>query len=169
MDYAETVVAVADRVHNYAHGIYVVYFFKGFSLHIHFAVYSVDGLYSSLYNRVAYDLFDTEKGLGWVHDLLESQSESGQPADIVNTLKNDFSSDEVFVFTPKGDVICLPLGATVIDFAYAIHSAVGNKMIGAKVDKRIVPLDYKVQNGEIVEVLTSSFIIGIIFERIIPP
>lgn len=97
-----------------------------------------------------------EKGLGWVHDLLESQSESGQPADIVNTLKNDFSSDEVFVFTPKGDVICLPLGATVIDFAYAIHSAVGNKMIGAKVDKRIVPLDYKVQNGEIVEVITSS-------------
>ena len=97
-----------------------------------------------------------EKGLGWVHDLLESQSESGQPADIVNTLKNDFSSDEVFVFTPKGDVICLPLGATVIDFAYAIHSAVGNKMIGAKVDKRIVPLDYRVQNGEIVEVLTSS-------------
>ena len=97
-----------------------------------------------------------EEGLGWVHDLLESQSESGQPADIVNTLKNDFSSDEVFVFTPKGDVICLPLGATVIDFAYAIHSAVGNKMIGAKVDKRIVPLDYKVQNGEIVEVLTSS-------------
>ena len=97
-----------------------------------------------------------EEGLGWVHDLLESQSESGQPADIVNTLKNDFSSDEVFVFTPKGDVICLPLGATVIDFAYAIHSAVGNTMIGAKVDKRIVPLDYKVQNGEIVEVLTSS-------------
>lgn len=97
-----------------------------------------------------------EKGLGWVHDLLEAQSESGQPADIVNTLKNDFSSDEVFVFTPKGDVICLPLGATVIDFAYAIHSAVGNKMVGAKVDKRIVPLDYKVQNGEIVEVLTSS-------------
>ena len=59
MDHAETVVAVADRVHNYAHGIYIVYFFKGFSLHIHFAVYSVDGLYSSLYNRVAYDLFDT--------------------------------------------------------------------------------------------------------------
>ncbi len=97
-----------------------------------------------------------EKGLGWVHNLLEAQSESGQPADLVNTLKSDFSSDEVFVFTPKGDVICLPLGATVIDFAYAIHSAVGNKMVGAKVDKRIVPLDYKVQNGEIVEVLTSS-------------
>ena len=97
-----------------------------------------------------------EKGLGWVRDLLETQSELGQTADIVNAIKNDFASDEVFVFTPKGDVICLPLGSTVIDFAYAIHSAVGNKMVGAKVDKRIVPLDYKVQNGEIVEVLTSS-------------
>lgn len=96
-----------------------------------------------------------EKGLGWVRDLLEVQSELGQSADILNTIKNDFASEEVFVFTPKGDVICLPSGATVIDFAYAIHSAVGNKMVGAKVDKRIVPLDYKVQNGEIVEVLTS--------------
>ncbi len=97
-----------------------------------------------------------EKGIGWVRQLLEVQSESGEVADILNTIKNDFVSDEVFVFTPKGDVICLPLGATVIDFAYSIHSAVGNKMVGAKVDKRIVPLDYKVKNGEIVEVLTSS-------------
>lgn len=97
-----------------------------------------------------------EKGLGWVRDLLQTQSELGQTSDLLYTLKSDFSSDEVFVFTPKGDVICLPLGATVIDFAYAIHSAVGNKMVGAKVDKRIVPLDYKVQNGEIVEVLTSQ-------------
>lgn len=97
-----------------------------------------------------------EKGIGWVKDLLEAQSESGEVSDILNTIKNDFVSDEVFVFTPKGDVLCLPAGATVIDFAYAIHSAVGNKMVGAKVDKRIVPLDYKVQNGEIVEVMTSS-------------
>ncbi len=97
-----------------------------------------------------------EKGIGWVKELLEAQSESGEVSDILNTIKNDFVSDEVFVFTPKGDVLCLPVGATVIDFAYAIHSAVGNKMTGAKVDKRIVPLDYKVQNGEIVEVLTSS-------------
>ena len=97
-----------------------------------------------------------EKGLGWVSHLLENQSESGEVSDIVNTIKNDFVSDEVFVFTPKGDVIALPLGATVIDFAYAIHSAVGNKMTGAKVDKRIVPLDYKVKTGEIIEVLTSS-------------
>ncbi|MBQ6420831.1 MAG: bifunctional (p)ppGpp synthetase/guanosine-3',5'-bis(diphosphate) 3'-pyrophosphohydrolase [Clostridia bacterium] len=97
-----------------------------------------------------------EKGIGWVRHLLEAQSESGEVSDLVNTIKDDFVSDEVFVFTPKGDVICLPVGATVIDFAYSIHSAVGNKMVGAKVDKRIVPLDYKVKNGEIVEVITSS-------------
>ena len=97
-----------------------------------------------------------ERGIGWVRELLEAQNESGDVADIFNTIKNDFVSDEVFVFTPRGDVICLPAGATVIDFAYAIHSAVGNKMVGAKVDKRIVPIDYKVKNGEIVEVITSS-------------
>ena len=97
-----------------------------------------------------------EKGIGWVKDLLEAQNESGDVSDIFNTIKNDFVSDEVFVFTPRGDVICLPAGATVIDFAYAIHSAVGNRMVGAKVDKRIVPIDYKVKNGEIVEIITSS-------------
>ena len=97
-----------------------------------------------------------EKGIGWVKELLEVQSESGEVSDILNTIKHDFVSEEVFVFTPKGDVICLPVGATVIDFAYAIHSAVGNKMTGAKVDKRIVPLNYTVKTGEIVEVLTSS-------------
>ncbi len=97
-----------------------------------------------------------EKGIGWISRLLETQSESGEVSDLVNTIKNDFVSDEVFVFTPKGDVIALPMGATVIDFAYAIHSAVGNKMTGAKVDKRIVPLDYTVKTGEIIEVLTSS-------------
>jgi len=97
-----------------------------------------------------------EKGIGWVKDLLEAQSESGEVSDIFNTIKNDFVSDEVFVFTPKGDVICLPAGSTVIDFAYSIHSAVGNRMVGAKVDKRIVPIDYKVKNGEIVEIITSS-------------
>ena len=67
-----------------------------------------------------------EKGIGWVKNLLEAQSESGEVSDIFNTIKNDFVSDEVFVFTPRGDVICLPVGATVIDFAYSIHSAVGN-------------------------------------------
>ena len=97
-----------------------------------------------------------ERGIGWVRQLLEAQSESGNVSDILYTIKDDFVSDEVYVFTPKGEVIDLPVGATVIDFAYAIHSAVGNKMIGAKVDKRIVPLDYKVKTGEIVEIITSS-------------
>lgn len=97
-----------------------------------------------------------EKGIGWVKHLLEAQSETGDATDILNTIKHDFVSDEVYVFTPKGDVVCLPVGATVIDFAYAIHSAVGNKMTGAKVDKRIVQLNYVVKTGEIVEVLTSS-------------
>ena len=97
-----------------------------------------------------------EKGIGWVKHLLEAQSETGDATDLLNTIKHDFVSDEVYVFTPKGDVICLPVGATVIDFAYAIHSAVGNKMTGAKVDKRIVPLSYVVKTGEIIEILTSS-------------
>ena len=74
----------------------------------------------------------------------------------MHSIKTDLVPEEVFVFTPKGDVINLPLGSTVIDFAYAIHSAVGNRMIGAKVDKRIVPLDYKVKTGEIIEILTTK-------------
>lgn len=97
-----------------------------------------------------------EKGIGWVKNLLEAQKESGQVSDILDTIKHDFLSEEIYVFTPKGDIINLPVGATVIDFAYAIHSAVGHKMTGAKVDKRIVPLTYVVKTGEIVEVLTSS-------------
>lgn len=98
-----------------------------------------------------------EKGIGWVKHLLEAQSETdGDATDLLDTIKHDFVSDEVYVFTPKGDVICLPVGATVIDFAYAIHSAVGNKMTGAKVDKRIVQLNYQVKTGEIIEILTSS-------------
>ncbi len=97
-----------------------------------------------------------EERLAWVRQLIESQNESENVEDIVSTIKSDLVPEEVFVFTPRGDVFNLPLGATVIDFAYAIHSAVGNKMIGAKVDGRIVPIDYQVKTGEIVEVLTSS-------------
>ncbi len=93
--------------------------------------------------------------LAWIRQMLENQEDTEDITDLVHSIKSDLIPEEVFVFTPKGDVINLPQGSSVIDFAYAIHSAVGNRMIGAKVDKRIVPLDYKVKTGEIIEVLTS--------------
>ncbi len=96
-----------------------------------------------------------DERLSWIRQMLENQAESEDVTDLVHSIKSDLIPEEVFVFTPKGDVINLPMGSTVIDFAYAIHSAVGNRMIGAKVDKRIVPLDYKVKTGEIIEVLTT--------------
>ena len=97
-----------------------------------------------------------EKRLSWIRQMLDNEKDNEDATDIVRTIKSDLVPEEVFVFTPRGDVINLPAGATVIDFAYAIHSAVGNRMSGAKVDKRIVPLDYRVKTGEIVEVLTSK-------------
>ncbi len=100
------------------------------------------------------DNFDTK--LTWLRQLLEWQSDSNDPRDFMETLKIDFFTDEVFVFTPKGDVINLPEGSTPIDFAYRVHTEVGNKCVGAKVNSRIVPLNYKLQNGNIVEIITSS-------------
>lgn len=97
-----------------------------------------------------------DAGLSWIHQILETGEESSSPEDMVQNIKGDLSVEEVYVFTPKGDVKSLPTGSTVIDFAYAIHSAVGNKMIGAKVDGRIVTLDYKVKTGERIEILTSN-------------
>ena len=97
-----------------------------------------------------------EDRLAWVRQLLESQKESEDVEDIVRNIKTDLAGEEVFVFTPKGDVISLPNGANIIDFAYAIHSAVGNRMIGAKVNGRIVSLDYTVKTGEVIEILTSN-------------
>ncbi len=93
--------------------------------------------------------------LAWIRKMLENQSDNDS-TDIVRTIKMDLVPEEVFVFTPKGDVLSLPNGATVIDVAYAIHSEVGNRMNGAKVDQRIVPIDYKVKTGEIVEILTTK-------------
>ena len=100
------------------------------------------------------DNFDDK--LTWLRQLLEWQSDLNDPKDFMETLKIDFFTDEVFVFTPKGDVINLPDGSTPIDFAYRVHTEVGNKCVGAKVDGRIVPLNYRLKNGNIVEVITSA-------------
>ncbi len=91
----------------------------------------------------------------WVCRLLENQ-EGADAEDFIHSLKVDMFADEVFVFTPRGDVINLPAGATPIDFAYNIHSAVGNHMVGAKVNGRLVPFDTRLKNGDIVEVVTSQ-------------
>lgn len=97
-----------------------------------------------------------EEQLTWIRKMLENQADSEDSTDLIRTIKSDLVPEEVFVFTPKGDVISLPAGSTVIDFAYAIHSEVGNKMVGAKVDKRIVPIEYKIKMGEIIEILTTK-------------
>ena len=96
-----------------------------------------------------------EEKFAWVRRLLETQQES-DASDFLSNLKIDMFADEVFVFSPKGDVINLPAGATPIDFAYSIHSAVGNSMVGAKVNGRIVNFDHVLQNGDIVDIRTSK-------------
>ena len=96
-----------------------------------------------------------ERSYEWVRRLLENQ-EGADAEDFIHSLKVDMFADEVFVFTPNGDVINLPAGATPIDFAYNIHSAVGNHMVSAKVNGRIVPLNHRLQNGDVVEVSTSQ-------------
>ena len=96
-----------------------------------------------------------EETFAWVRQLIESQQDS-DATDFIKNVKTDMFADEVYVFTPQGDVINLPKGATPIDFAYAIHSAVGNRMTGAKVNGRIVPIDCELHSGEIVDVITSK-------------
>lgn len=99
---------------------------------------------------------EIDRKLQWVSKLIDVEDETNDHDEFMHTLKIDIFHDETFVFTPKGDVITLPQGSTVIDFAYAIHSAVGNKMVGAKINGMIVPIDRVPQNGEIVEILTSN-------------
>ena len=97
----------------------------------------------------------TEETFAWIRQLLEAQQDT-EAEDFITNIKVDLFADEVFVFTPKGDVVNMPAGATPIDLAYAIHSAVGNRMIGAKVNSVIAPIDCQLKNGDIVEILTSK-------------
>ncbi len=97
-----------------------------------------------------------EKRFDWIRQLLERQQEADDVEQITDAIKTDLAPDEVFVFSPKGDVFSLPMGSTVIDFAYAIHTQVGNKMTGAKVGGRMVSFDYQVKTGDIIEILTSG-------------
>ncbi|NLW73314.1 MAG: bifunctional (p)ppGpp synthetase/guanosine-3',5'-bis(diphosphate) 3'-pyrophosphohydrolase [Clostridiales bacterium] len=99
---------------------------------------------------------EIDKRLEWIARLIETEDVAGDPEEFLQAIKTDIFQEETYVFTPKGDLIALPAGATVIDFAYAIHSEVGNKMVGAKINGMIVPIDRVLQNGEIVEILTSS-------------
>lgn len=99
---------------------------------------------------------EIDQKLQWVAKLLDSDKDTRDPDEFMRTLKIDLYQDETFVYTPKGDVIVLPQGATLIDFAYAIHSEVGNKMVGAKINGAIAPIDSVPKNGEIVEIITSG-------------
>ena len=97
-----------------------------------------------------------DEKLRWIAQLLESDENTRDPDEFIHSFKTDIFHDETFVFTPKGDVISLPQGSTTIDFAYAIHSAVGNKMTGAKINGVIVPIDRVPQNGDIIEIITQG-------------
>src|SRR5207247_764690 len=96
-----------------------------------------------------------EEWQSWVKQLMDT-SESSEGADFLKTFRTDLFDDEVYVFTPKGEVKTLPAGATPIDFAYAVHTDVGHRTVGAKVNGRIVPLHYRIRSGDIVEILTSK-------------
>ena len=101
---------------------------------------------------------ENDEKIGWLREVLEWQKDADNNKDFLNMVKSDFDlfNDNVYCFTPSGDVKSLPSGSTPIDFAYSIHSAVGNKMVGARVNDRIVPIDYKLQNGDRVEIVTSQ-------------
>ena len=97
-----------------------------------------------------------EDRLAWIRQILDSQNNSDDATDIVRSIKVDLSQEDVFAVTPKGDVINLPVGATVVDFAFAIHSAVGIRMVGAKVDGKIVPINHEIKTGEVIDILTTN-------------
>jgi GTP pyrophosphokinase len=97
-----------------------------------------------------------EGKVAWVRQILENQNDSLDAKELLGDIKTNLAGDEVFVFTPKGDTISLPPGSTVIDFAFAIHSEVGNRMVGAKIDGRMVSLDTKVETGQVISIITTN-------------
>ncbi len=97
-----------------------------------------------------------EQRLAWIRQILDTQEESGDASELMRTIKVDLSQEDVFAVTPNGDVINLPVGSTVVDFAFAIHSAIGVKMIGAKADGKIVPINHQITTGEVIEILTTN-------------
>src|ERR671930_2238556 len=94
--------------------------------------------------------------MGWRRQLLDWQREAQEPEEFLDTLRYDLGAREVYVFTPKGDVLGLPAGSSPVDFAYAIHTEVGHRCIGARVNGRLVPLESTLENGDVVEVFTSK-------------
>ena len=108
-----------------------------------------------LYKGARRDKLDPEWA-AWIHGLMDWQQDDADPGEFLKNLRTDLFDDEVYVFTPKGEVKTLPAGSTPIDFAYSVHTDVGHRTVGAKVNGRIVPLHYKVKNGDFIEILTSK-------------
>ena len=97
-----------------------------------------------------------EERLAWIRQILDSQAATTDDSDLVRSIKVDLSQEDVFAVTPKGDVINLPVGSTIVDFAFAIHSQVGIKMVGAKADGKIVPINHEIKTGEVIDILTTN-------------